>query len=90
MNSNGSFSGSDAAAVKVTAAPAIWGLARSEARSTTSGGLLGTASTTNSAVLELSPSGLWLLSLARTSIMCDPMLSMVVVQVQLGLEMNSV
>ena len=32
MNSNGSFSGSDAAAMKVTAAPAIWGLARSALR----------------------------------------------------------
>ncbi|KUG18405.1 hypothetical protein ASZ90_011887 [hydrocarbon metagenome] len=90
MNSNGSFSGSDAAAVKVTAAPAIWGLARSATRSTNSGGLLGTASTTKSIVLELSPSGLWLLSLALTSMVWGPIFSTVVVQVQLGLLMKSV
>ena len=44
MYCTGSFSGSDAVAVKVTAAPGTCGLAGSAARSATAGGLFGGAS----------------------------------------------
>ncbi len=85
MYCNGSFSVSDAVAVKVTAAPATCGLARSEARLVTAGGLFGGALMTKSIALELSPSGLCLLSFARTSMLCDPISVAAVVHVQLGL-----
>jgi len=85
-----SFSASLAVAVQLILLPRSCGLARSAARSISSGGLFGAASTTNSAVWELSPSGLWLLSRALTSMVWEPISCSVVVQVQLGMEVNSV
>ena len=90
MYCNGSFSGSEADAVKVTVAPATCGLARSEARSVTAGGLFGGALMTKSIAFELSPSGLCLLSFALTSMLCDPISAAAVVHAQLGLSIQLV
>ena len=90
MYCTGSDSGSDAVAVKVTAAPATCGLARSATRSATAGGLFGGASMAKSMALELSPSGLCRLSRALTSMLCDPMSAADVVHAQLGFSENSV
>ncbi len=89
MYCTGSVSVSEAVAVKVTAAPATCGLARSETRSVTTGGLFGGALMTKSVVLELSPSGLCLLSLTLASIICCPICSLVAVQIQTGLSDQS-